>query len=386
MLSARGAAELRAGRLDEAVTTFKAAVAAASGPDTGYEHADGLGYLALVEALRGRLSRAMELLGDVEEAARSGSDGLPGHVTPAASVALAAVHLERNELRQAHGHLKQADAALRDSPDKLIIAVACLVAARCRLTEGRAAAAAELIRRARRGWSAPGWLEDRLTFLESRARAAEGDTRAALAALECTGPPPTQDTAVALAQVWLAAGDHQAARRALDSVPDDDSGTTAEEVRLEGWLVDARLRYETGDAARGRQSLEHALLLGKPEQLRLPFALEQAWIRPVLRHDPDLARTYRHLLEPGLESAAVAVGPAPQAVPGLGAPVVVERLSEREQEVLRHLSRMLSTAEIAAEMYISVNTVKTHLRSIYRKLSAGRRSEAVRRARQLELI
>ena len=186
--------------------------------------------------------------------------------------------------------------------------------------------------------------------------------------------------------MWLAAGDHQAARRALDSVP-DDPGTTAEEVRLEGWLVDARLRYETGDAARGRQSLEHALLLGKPEQLRLPFALEQAWIRPVLRHDPDLARTYRHLLEPGLESAAVAVAaPAPQAVPGLGAPVVVERLSEREQEVLRHLSRMLSTAEIAAEMYISVNTVKTHLRSIYRKLSAARRSEAVRRARQLELI
>src|SRR5208283_4381323 len=170
-----------------------------------------------------------------------------------------------------------------------------------------------------------------LSFLESRAHAAEGDIRAALAAIECAGPPPTQDTAVALAQVWLAAGDHQAARRALDSVPDDDSSTTAEEARLEGWLVDARLRYETGDAARGRQSLEHALLLGKPEQLRLPFALEQAWIRPVLRQDPDLARTYRHLLEPGLESAAVAVAPATQAVPGLGAPVVVERLSEREQ-------------------------------------------------------
>ena len=47
---------------------------------------------------------------------------------------------------------------------------------------------------------------------------------------------------------------------------------------------------------------------------------------------------------------------------------------------------MLSTAEIAAEMYLSVNTVKTHLRSIYRKLSAAHRSEAVRRARQLDLI
>ena len=54
--------------------------------------------------------------------------------------------------------------------------------------------------------------------------------------------------------------------------------------------------------------------------------------------------------------------------------------------MLRHISGMLSTAEVASEMYISVNTVKTHLRTIYRKLAASHRGEAVRRARQLELI
>jgi LuxR family transcriptional regulator, maltose regulon positive regulatory protein len=64
----------------------------------------------------------------------------------------------------------------------------------------------------------------------------------------------------------------------------------------------------------------------------------------------------------------------------------VEGLSRREQEVLLLLSGMLSTVEIAEEMYISVNTVKTHLKSIYRKLSAAHRGEAVRRARQLKLI
>jgi LuxR family transcriptional regulator, maltose regulon positive regulatory protein len=63
-----------------------------------------------------------------------------------------------------------------------------------------------------------------------------------------------------------------------------------------------------------------------------------------------------------------------------------EPLSDREREVLRHISGMLSTAEVASEMYISVNTVKTHLRAIYRKLAAAHRGEAVRRARQLELI
>jgi LuxR family maltose regulon positive regulatory protein len=103
----------------------------------------------------------------------------------------------------------------------------------------------------------------------------------------------------------------------------------------------------------------------------------------VLRRDPELARAYRELLEPDLISPGTAL---PQVLAGREAPLVVERLSEREREVLAHASEMLSTAEIATEMYLSVNTVKTHLRSIYRKLSATHRSEAVRRARQLELI
>ena len=66
--------------------------------------------------------------------------------------------------------------------------------------------------------------------------------------------------------------------------------------------------------------------------------------------------------------------------------MIVEALSEREREVLEHVSAMESTAEIARGMYISVNTVKTHLKSIYRKLSVTHRGEAVRRARQFGLL
>ena len=63
-----------------------------------------------------------------------------------------------------------------------------------------------------------------------------------------------------------------------------------------------------------------------------------------------------------------------------------EALSTRETEVLRYLGEMLSTEEIAATMFISVNTVRTHVRNILRKLAAPRRSDAVRRARELQLV
>ena len=65
---------------------------------------------------------------------------------------------------------------------------------------------------------------------------------------------------------------------------------------------------------------------------------------------------------------------------------LLEPLSERERAILRYLPTMMSNAEIASELFVSVNTVKTHLKSIYRKLGAARRREAVERARRLELL
>jgi LuxR family transcriptional regulator, maltose regulon positive regulatory protein len=61
-------------------------------------------------------------------------------------------------------------------------------------------------------------------------------------------------------------------------------------------------------------------------------------------------------------------------------------LTERELTVLRYLPTMLSNREIALEMFFSINTVKTHLKSIYRKLDVDRRRDAVDRARALSLI
>jgi LuxR family maltose regulon positive regulatory protein len=91
------------------------------------------------------------------------------------------------------------------------------------------------------------------------------------------------------------------------------------------------------------------------------------------------------------ESRALAAGrpgrfPAASQAPHESAIPAVEPLTEREREVLRHVSVMLTTAEIASELYISTNTVKSHIKNICHKLAATHRGEAVRRARQLQLI
>ena len=382
VLSARGVVQFWSGHLDEAAASLDAGAAAATVTGSMSERTDCLGYLALLEALRGRLNRAAELAAGASPAGQDGTE-LAGPACGAAEVALALVHLERNERHDARDRLKRADAALRIRPERLVGAAACLVVARYRLAEGRAKAASEMIARARHGWSPPGWLDHTLTLLESRAHAAAGDLSSAVGIAERANPGARIDATVALAHAWLDAGDDQAAGQALENGP-DDTDEAQDRNRLDRWLVDARLGYSRGDQAQGRRSLQRALGLAEPEQLRLPFAMQAAWIRPVLRSDPHLAEAHRHLLEPGLIDPGR--GPAELPAAGQAAPMIVEQLSGREREVLSLLSGMLSTAEVASELYISVNTVKTHLKSIYRKLAATHRGEAVRRARQLELL
>src|SRR5271165_392662 len=211
------------------------------------------------------------------------------------------------------------------------------------------------------------------------------------------GGVTSPEAAVTLAFAWAAAGDGGNARRALAPALASQSGAP-DRIRLQAWLIDARLSYTSGDRVRGRRSLASALRLAEPEQLRLPFAVERGWIEPVLRRDPELAHAHRRLLAPTLLAPTLLAptplastlrhdqAPAPPGAPDQATILLVEPLTEREREVLRHASGLLRTAEIASELDISVHTVKTHLKNVYRKLATTRRGEAVRRARQLELI
>ncbi|WP_240196842.1 helix-turn-helix domain-containing protein, partial [Nonomuraea lactucae] len=200
---------------------------------------------------------------------------------------------------------------------------------------------------------------------------------AALVAAEQAGGAGTPASALALARARLARGEPVAhlVRLALAmsaSVPPD--------VSVDGWLLDAYLSYEEEDSSKGRRSLDRALRVADREQIRLPFALCRVWLQPVLRQDPELARPYERLLGP------LRLGSGRPARAAEMETAAVEKLSTRELDVLRRLAGMMTTDEIADELCLSVNTIKTHLKSIYRKLGVTRRGEAVRRARRLSLL
>ena len=375
VLSGRATVALWSGRLEEAARLLETRLGDADTQGQEREVPGQAGRLALVEALRGRLSRAVTLAG--RATLGTGEDQ---YLDAPALVALAFVHLQRNELREARGLLKQADAALGRCPDKLLSTAAYLIAAGGALAEGRAATAVGIVARARSGGPLPTWLDQQLSIVESRAWTAAGDFRAALAAAERAGSSP--EAAVTLAQARAAAGNCDDIPRLLAPMLAADS-QLPNPARLQALLLDARLSYAADEAAHGRRSLESALRIAEREQLGLSLAMERGWLGPVLRRDPELADAHRTLLTLALGHQQL---PAPVTAGDQAPVLVVEPLTERELEVLVHVSDMLNTAEVADEMYISVNTVKTHLRNIYRKLATSHRNEAVRRARQLELI
>jgi LuxR family maltose regulon positive regulatory protein len=223
------------------------------------------------------------------------------------------------------------------------------------------------------------WLADRVAATASTALLAAGRPDAAIDAL-CDADPLAPEPAVASARARLACGQPETALRDLDELA--PGGAAGSVVDVQALLTRAQAADALGDPGAARRLVRRALSAADAERLWLPFRLASPWLRRVLRGDQALTRAYAWLPA----DLCAASGPPASGVDASELPVVVEPLSEREREVLARAAELMSTEEIAADLYLSVNTVKTHLKSINRKLAATRRGEAVRRARMLHLL
>ena len=143
----------------------------------------------------------------------------------------------------------------------------------------------------------------------------------------------------------------------------------------------AGLAYRAlGDRRAADQSAERALALAETGRLLLPFAMTGS--RELLEALPRHQTAHAALLTDILDLLNGPSAPAGDQHPALPA----AELSPGELRVLRYLPTNLSRPQIAAELSVSVNTVSTHIRSIYAKLGADGRSAAVHRARELRLL
>jgi LuxR family maltose regulon positive regulatory protein len=163
-------------------------------------------------------------------------------------------------------------------------------------------------------------------------------------------------------------------------------GRTIETLVLQAVAFQAQ-----GEGEQSLNTLERALSLAEPEGYVRTFieegALMAALLRIALARGLAPAYVTRLLAAFGTEEQEDAVTeerPPPTLAPSVSP--LLEPLSERELEVLRLLKTSLSSTGIAQELFISVSTVRSHIKNIYGKLDVHSRYEAVARAEQLNLL
>ena len=384
IMAARATAMVRTGRLRAARRVFADAVRVAEAPGCESTLVYCLSHLALLDAVDGGLRRASSQAEQALELVTSA--GVDGCGLQASSlVALAWVALQRGDTATARKRI--ADVPTHGGLE-VVLPASLLELATARLTRadgdiGRAIQIAHGVRK-RVATSAP-WVarlcveEEVTTVLAGGEVSVADDLVSALSGRDDAGGK------LATARLRL--------RRQIPGAGDSVGPITSRHteplvIRVAAELLVAEAELQRGKPARARASVQRACLLAASEGLRWPFQDATPDVRElVARHHMATA-----------DGAADGRSPSPaQALPrpqgGKEAPQngdppasLIDALTVKELEVLNHLSELLTTDEIASTMFVSVNTVRTHVRSILRKLSVSRRHQAVRRARALDIL
>jgi LuxR family maltose regulon positive regulatory protein len=387
VLTAKGSAEARQGRLKQAYDTFSSGADVAVTPGAEGLLLECLGQMAVLACFEGHVALAGTLATRANEVAEHSGLAVAGRPAAAAS-ALAWVSAERVDAR--HG-LLQVDAAERSdptAPDPVARTLLTIAKVRLETARGHLHRALDEIDEATAALPEnQGWMADKLRIEKCHLRVANGEPQLALRELEEVQDLRGPEATLVAAQAHLQQGDDEAAAASLGPVLAKDAPP---DTQTAGWLVEAARQLHRGSSARARTALRRALRLAAHETLRRPFMEAPPGVRHLIANDPELTSESAWLVDDAPRSAQdhlrrSALRGEKTAEPADQFPVV-ENLTAKELEVLGHLAELLTTEEIASAMFVSVNTIRTHVRSILRKLGVSRRNAAVRRARDLALL
>ncbi|MCX5041830.1 LuxR C-terminal-related transcriptional regulator [Aldersonia sp. NBC_00410] len=378
-----GVAQLFAGSLDEAESNLKVTAEGSHRLELGSTEMSAHSQLALLDVIHGRFSEAALRADEAERLAeRHGWSAEPQALARYAAQALAS--LETNRLDDADERIDIGLATRGpgiDAANRLLLTVAAVGVAVTRRDESAARTAAERLRgaRARAG--------DLPEFLGRWCAAAEADICLLggefAAVLEMVDDPGREDSYVAgleriaLAKARIGLGQPDAALEVLGtSRKMSPYRGVAVEVDVLAAVAADQLRQDSFALTKIAEAVELAVAIGSIR----PFLAAGARV-------PVLLERHRHVVAKHVDFTAGLLAarehPGSPADPYLAAG---EPLTERELIVLQYLPTMFKASEIAADLFISVNTVKTHQQAIYRKLGVSTRRDAVDRARELKLI
>jgi LuxR family transcriptional regulator, maltose regulon positive regulatory protein len=329
--------------------------------------------LALVRAWQGHSTEAAGLARSAIELARSfGATGHQGSLP--AHLAMALVHLDRVALDVAERSLDEAMVHISARPTSFAYfdLHAALEARLVAIRDGPVEALALLRAPTASSKEAPVLREARQAW-RARLLIGTGDFAGARALLNRAPVGPV--LAPARIDLALAAADTATARATFDAwqpAPNDLSGEVRRLLRCF-----AILKAE-GDYGAAEAALTEAVAAASGDRLRWPFLEVPAALRALRM---GKAGNASWLTSDALWGLAVLLEPCIRAQDSL-----VEPLTQRELDVLTYLPGRMRNQDIAADLFVSVNTVKTHLASIYRKLRVTERNDAIERARQLRLL
>jgi LuxR family maltose regulon positive regulatory protein len=377
----KGVGLLWTGDLDRADQFLWSAVMGARAAGIELVEINATGHLGLVEYLRGALRKAHDHATSGRDLAERRGWSATLQVVPS-YVALAMIEYERNDMVAAELALERGFDAHRADPEAGQLVALRIVQTRLLLARGRLDAARRILtktwREANVSMIAP-ILVRWLRLVEAEIDLAAGQPLRVRSRLG--GRPDNEALAqreqVALARADLALGNAEQADSRLAPVRDAATDVVA---AVEAWVVTALIADHQRRNGRSVDGLVRAIEIAEPEGIRRPFLSIDK------RRTSTLFDRHRWLAHEKSDfvldlQAELTPGGSPSQPGQHGA-----ELSARELEVLRYLPTVFNAGEIADELHVSVNTVKAHLRSIYRKLDVSRRRDAVVRARDLGLL